>query len=297
MNGQAKEKNGAAAGLQTSALGITVNAALAAVKGLAGFFGNSQALLADAVESATDVLSSAAVWGALRVSEKPPDRDHPYGHGKAEPLVAILISGALLLAAVSIARESIHQILVPHPQPALYTLLVLVAVIVVKERLFRRVAKVGMEVDSVAVTSDAWHHRADAITSSAAFIGILIAILGGPEWASADDWAALLASVIISINSVFLLGPAVNELMDHAPDPRIENEVREIASKVDGVRGLHRCRVRKMGTEYYVDLDVLVNPQLPVVDGHAIAHRVQDAVIKANSRVARVFVHIEPFFG
>jgi cation diffusion facilitator family transporter len=291
------DRAAARAGMRASRLGIAVNAALSLVKGAAAILGNSQALLADAVESATDVLSSLVVWAAIRFSVRPPDIDHPYGHGKAEPLGAAVVSATLLVAAYGIARESISRLGVRHSRPEAYTLVVLVLVVAVKAVLSHRVAKVGDEVGSVAVQSDAGHHLSDAITSAAAFFGILLAILGGPGWENADDWAALFASLVISINAVRLVRPAVNELMDRAPDPSIEFEVREVASKVTGVCGLHRCRVRKMGLEYYVDLDVLVNPQIPVVEGHAIAHRVQDAVITANRRIAKVFVHVEPFFG
>lgn len=281
-------------GMRSTTLGIALNAVLAVIKGTAGILGHSQALIADAVESATDVLGSLVVWAGLRVAARPADTRHPYGYGKAEPLATAVVSLALIGAAIGIAAESVHQIRTPHQVPASYTLAVLIVVIAVKEILFRYVLSVGLSTESLAVQGDAWHHRSDALTSLAAFIGIVIALIGGPGWESADDWAALFASGIILFNAQSILRPAVHELMDRAPNPEIEYDVRQIAATVEGVRGLHRCRVRKMGFEYFIDLDVIVDRELPVHIGHEIAHRVQDAVRASIPRIQKVFVHIEP---
>jgi len=273
---------------------MAINATLAAGKAVAGTLGHSYALIADAIESFSDVLSSFVVLIGLRVAMRPPDEDHPYGHGKAEPLAATIVSLALFGAAVIIAVESVHEIRTPHSTPAPFTLAVLAAVVVIKEILFRYVVKVGESLKSTAVRTDAWHHRSDAITSGLAFIGISIALIGGKGWEAADDWAALLASGIIMFNAYLLLRPAVLELTDSAPGAEIGADVRKVALSAPGVLSLDKCFVRKMGFDYYVDLHVVVDRDMPVWRGHEIAHAVKDAVRAAHPEVADVLVHIEP---
>jgi cation diffusion facilitator family transporter len=281
--------------LRTTVIGVTVNAMLAVGKAVAGILGHSYALLADAAESTLDIVSSAVVWGGLRIASVPPDKDHPYGHGKAEPLAAIVVSVTLLAVALSLAIGSVREILSEtNEAPASFTLLVLVLVIVVKETLARFVLNVGNEVRSTAVRTDAWHHRSDALTSAAAFVGIGVAVLGGEGFEDADDWAALFACGIIAFNGYRLLRPALSEVMDAAPDPEIELEVRDTASRVSGVVALEQCVVRKMGLEYFVDLHVEVDRNITVFAGHEIAHRVKDAVRAAHPHVRDVLIHIEP---
>ena len=275
--------------------GALVNVALSTVKVLAGVIGHSCALIADGMESGLDVASSLVIWGGLKYSTKEPDPDHPYGHGKAEPISALIVSATLTAAALGLAWLSFQQIFVPNRQaPAWGTLIVLMVVIASKEVLFRRVISAGEQIESTAVKTDAWHHRADAITSAAAFLGILIARIGGPGWERADAWAALFACAVIGFNGYRLLIPALAEIMDTAPGPEIESRVRTAAGTVVGVDGIEKCRVRKMGLEYYVDLHVGVDGLISVAAGHDIAHRVKDAVQSADARVADVLVHIEP---
>ena len=281
-------------GMRSTLVGIGVNLLLAIIKATAGVLGNSYALIADAVESTLDVVSSVIVWTGLRISARPPDANHPYGHGKAEPLAAVAVSLALFAAAVGIAIESVREIRTPHHAPAAFTLVVLVLVIITKETLFRYVFKVGDATSSTAVKSDAWHHRSDAITSVAAFIGISVALIGGAGYESADDWAALFASWIIGFNAYNLLRPALAELTDAAPDPKLEKQVRTVAEAIDGVLGTHQCHVRKMGFDYYVDLDVIVAGTMTVSTAHTLAHDVQDAIRQANPLFSKVLVHIEP---
>lgn len=251
-------------------------------------------MLADAVESASDIASSLLVYGGLRIAVAPPDADHPYGHGKAEPLTALLVSILLLLAAAGIAIQSLREIATPHHAPAPFTLVVLVCVIVIKESLARFVLNVGDEVGSTALRTDAWHHRSDALTSAAAFVGISVALAGGKGYESADDWAALLASGIISWNAVRLLRPALAEVMDAAPPPETFAAVRSAASGVAGVEGLDKCHIRKMGFDFYVDLHIYVAGERSVSQGHEIAHRVKDAVRTSYPKVKDVLVHVEP---
>ncbi len=247
-----------------------------------------------AIESTSDIASSLIVYGGLKIASIPPDEDHPYGHGKAEPLAAMLVAFALLTAALAIIIQSIREIQTPHHAPAPFTLYILIGVVIVKESLYRYVINVGDKAQSTAVITDAWHHRSDAITSAATGVGIAIALICGPGYEAADDWAALLASGIIILNAIRLLRPALAEVMDAAPGNGMEQQVRDAALAVRGVTGLDVCNVRKMGLHYYVDLHVLVDGDLPVRDGHEIAHRVKDAIRKAQPRIHDILIHIEP---
>jgi cation diffusion facilitator family transporter len=273
---------------------VASNALLAAIKAIAGILGNSYALIADAIESTSDIASSLIVLGGIKIASTPADENHPYGHGKAEPLAALLVAVALCTAAVGIAIQSIREILVPHHAPAPFTLIVLVLVVIFKEWLFRFVFRAGVKTESIVVKTDAWHHRSDAITSSAAFVGISIALIGGPGYESADDWAALLAACVIVYNGYRLLLPALAEVMDAAPDPEVVEQVRNVAGNVQGVVGLDKCYIRKMGFEYYVDLHVVINGDVSVRRGHKIGHDVRDAIRKAIPEITDVLVHIEP---
>jgi cation diffusion facilitator family transporter len=288
------EPHPALKGMHSSLIGILLNLVLAVGKALAGYFGHSFALIADAIESFSDVLSSAVVYFGLRVAIRPPDDDHPYGHGKAEPIAATAVGLALIAAAFAIAAESIHEIITPHRSPAWFTLIVAAGVFSLKELLFRYVVRVGNTIESTAVKADAWHHRSDAITSGLAFIGIAIALIGGRGYENADDWAALFASFIVLFNGYRQTRSGIAELLDAAPQGGIERDVRHTASSVRGVVDLEKCFVRKMGFDFYVDLHVIVDGDLPVREGHRIAHVVEDAIRSAHPKVAEVLVHIEP---
>lgn len=280
--------------IRTTVLGICVSIVLVFVKLLAGYWGHSYALVADASETATDVLSSALLWIGLRVSTKPADNEHPYGHGKAEPLAAIVISLFLLGAACWIGWNAIEFIKTPHQLPKRFTLGILLLVIVIKEALFRYVLKVGKQINSQAVKSDAYHHRSDAITSIAAFVGITIALVLGKGYESADDWAALLASLLIAWNAIALLRPALNEVMDAAPSGEIVDKVRALAAANSRVQLVEKCYVRKMGFDYFVDIHIQVDGRLSVVEGHTIAHEVKDSLMQSELAIKDVLVHIEP---
>lgn len=279
-------------GLRSSLIGIGFNLVLAVFKCLAGFIGHSFALVADGIESLSDVISSTVVYLGLRLAIKPPDDEHPYGHGKAEPVAAVIVSLALIVAAIVIGTESIRRIETPHPLPEPYTLWVLLAVVGIKLLLSRYVSSVGEGIDSTAVRSDAWHHLSDAITSAFAFVGISIAL-----WtrnAAADDWAALCASPVIIFNAWRQLRKPFAELLDTSPAPQLEEQVRSAASAIPRVIGLEKCHVRKVGFRYYVDLHVVVDGALTVRQGHNIAHDVEDSVLDKVPQIAEVLVHIEP---
>src|SRR5437763_5071378 len=287
-----------ASNLQSAArialVGMLLNLVLAIVKIAAGVVGNAYALIADGIESVLDIGGSAVIWGGLKFAARPPDETHPYGHGKADPLAAAIVAAIVRAAAVGLAVESIREIRTPHHAPAPFTLGVLIVVVAVKEFLFRRVDRLSHEVESTAVKTDAWHHRADALTSIAAFIGISIALIGGPGWESADDWAALFACAVIATNGVLLIGPALHEILDTAPRGDVCGPIREAARRVDGVVGVEKCLVRKMGLQFYVDLHLKVDGDISVRHGHKIAHDVKETIRETDPRIADVLVHVEP---
>jgi cation diffusion facilitator family transporter len=288
----------AASSLQTGArvalFGMVVNLVFAGAKIIGGLLGNAYVLIADGIESALDVAGSLVIWGGLKFAARPPDQTHPYGHGKAEPIAAVVVALGVLAAATGLTIESVREILTPHHGPASFTLAILIVVIVVKEVLFRYVNRVGRHVESTAVQTDAWHHRSDALTSVAAFIGISVSLVGGERWQSADDWAALFACAVIAANGVRLLRPAFYEIMDTAPRGTIVDLVRDAASSVDGVVRIDKSIVRKMGLSFYVDLHVEVDGSISVREGHHIAHAVKQAIRNSDPRIADVLVHIEP---
>lgn len=281
-------------GARVALLGLVVNVVLASAKIVAGLVGNAYVLIADGIESALDVGGSIVIWGGLTVAARPPDTTHPYGHGKAEPIAAIVVAFGVFAAALVIAIQSVREILLPHHGPAPWTLVVLIVAVIIKEVLFRYVIRFGRKVESTAVKTDAWHHRIDAMTSTAAFIGISIALIGGRPWQSADDWAALVACALIGWNGYRLARPAFFEIMDTAPHGKFITSIRQAAGSVPGVVEVEKCRARKMGLDFYVDLHVGVDGNISVHEGHEIAHRVKRAIQHSDSRVADVLVHIEP---
>jgi cation diffusion facilitator family transporter len=281
-------------GARVALLGLLINVVLASVKILAGVLGHAYVLIADGIESALDVAGSIVIWGGLTVAARPPDKTHPYGHGKAEPIAAMLVALGVLAAAAGLAIESVREILTPHHGPAPFTLAILIVVVVIKETLFRYANRVGNNLESTAVQTDAWHHRSDALTSAAAFIGISVALIGGKGWQSADDWAALFACAVIAANGIRLARPAFYEIMDTAPSEKSVRSILAVASSVPGVVEIEKCHARKMGLDYYIDLHVGVDGDISVHEGHEIAHRVKSAIQQSDSRIADVLVHIEP---
>jgi cation diffusion facilitator family transporter len=281
-------------GTRATLIGLLISTVLAAVKILGGIFGTSYALIADGVESLLDIFGSSIVWGSLRYSARPPDLKHPYGHGKAEPLGAMVIAGALLVTSIAIGFESIREIRTPHALPAPYTLIILVGVVITKEVLFRFLVNTGKDINSRAVETDAWHHRSDALTSLAAFIGISIALWKGPDYAAADDYAALFACVIIFFNGLRLLRGSIDDVMDAAPPADVETAIREAAVTVPDVLGTHHLRARRSGMGYLVDLDIIVDSNISVRRGHDIAHEVKAKLMESHLGILNVLVHVEP---
>ena len=280
--------------IKTTYFSIAGNIAMALIKGLAGFFGNSYALIADAIESTTDIFSSILVLIGLTYSSKPPDKNHPYGHGRIEPLVTFLVVGFLITSATIIAYESILNIGTPHELPEPFTLFILGGIIIWKEISYRLVIQKSKETKSSSLQADAWLHRSDAITSIAAFIGISIALFFGKGYESADDWAALFASGFILYNSYLIFRPALGEILDeNVYDDLVEN-IRKVALRVNGIVATEKCFIRKAGMKYHVDLHAIVDGKLSVREGHNIAHHLKDTLRNEMPELGNVLIHIEP---
>jgi cation diffusion facilitator family transporter len=281
-------------GRRVALLGLAINVVIASAKIFAGVLGNAYVLIADGIESTLDIGGSLVIWSGLTFAARPPDATHPYGHGKAEPIAAVVVAIGVLVAALGLAIQSVRELFLPHHAPAPFTLVVLIVVVIIKEVLYRYVIRFGRNVESTAVQTDAWHHRTDALTSIAAFIGISVALIGGEAWQSADDWAALFACALIGANGYRLLRPALYEIMDTAPRGKIVDLVRNAAASVPGVVRIDKSLVRKMGLSFYVDLHVEVDGSISVREGHRIAHAVKRAIQESDRRIADVLVHIEP---
>lgn len=280
--------------LRTSVFSIVGNVLFAIIKFLAGVFGNSYALIADAIESTADVFSSVLVWAGLKYSTRPPDENHPYGHGRFETLSTFAVIGFLVVSATVIAYESIQNIKTPHEGPKVFTLYVLGGIILFKELSFQYVIKKSRQTNSSSLKADAWHHRSDAITSVMAFIGIAFAIFLGEGYEAADDVAALLASGIIIFNAYKIFKPVLSEISDEQIYDDLIRKIREIAITVPGVIDTEKCHVRKMGMDYYVDLHMIVDGTVSVIEGHKIAHDLKDEIQRKIPQVADVLVHTEP---
>jgi cation diffusion facilitator family transporter len=280
--------------------GVFVNLVLALTKVAGGLFGRSSALIADGIESSLDVLSSLMMWGAIRYAERPPDSDHPYGHGKMESLAAVAGSLLLIIAGAGLGLHSIREIFLPqrpagaNSVPASFTLIVLVATIALKEGLFRWVHLRSVSIESKALQTDAWHHRSDAMTSLAAAVGISAALIGGPAWAQADDWAALFSCAVIVFNGLVMLRASIDEVLDAQAAPEIITEILGAVRTVPGVTSVEKCRVRKSGLMRFADIHVRVAGESTVREGHDIAHSVKDRLLDGDFHLADVIVHIEP---
>ncbi|MEI7689292.1 MAG: cation diffusion facilitator family transporter [Candidatus Nomurabacteria bacterium] len=280
--------------LKTTYFSIISNASLAAIKWTAGYFGNSYALIADAIESTTDIFSSALVLFGIKYSSKPADKNHPYGHGRIEPLVTFAVVGFLVISASIIARQAIININTPHELPRAYTLIILVGIIIWKEISYRLVIKKSKETKSSSLKADAWHHRSDAITSVAAFIGISIAVIMGKGFESADDWAALFASAFILYNCYLIFRPALGEAMDEHTHDDFILQIREISKNVNGVIETEKCLIRKTGMKYHVDLHITVDGKIPVKEGHLISHNLKDLLKEKIPEISNILIHVEP---
>ncbi len=280
--------------IRTTLGSVAINIVLAIVKGVIGYLGNSYALIADAIESTSDIFSSTVVFLGLKIATKPADKNHPYGHGKAEPLTIFFVCGFLVISAILIAVQSIRHIFTPHPTPAPFTLYVLAGIILLKELTYRIILARSKTLHSAALRAEAWHHRSDALTSFAALVGISIALYGGPGYEVADDWAALFTAVLILVNAYLLFRPALSEMMDEHKYPELETQIRSLSHEVSGVIDTEKCYVRKMGMQYYVELHLIVDGNISVRKGHEIAHLLKDTLRASLPLIADVLIHVEP---
>jgi cation diffusion facilitator family transporter len=276
------------------ARGMALNAVLALIKIVGGVLGQAYALVADGAESMSDIAISVLIWAGFQWAARPPDQNHPYGHGKAEAVSGLLTALVVLGASVGIGWHAVTEIRDPQRLPHWWTLLILAGVVGTKVGFSRRLDAVGRDTESTALGAEAWHHLSDAMTSAAAFVGISIAVMGGPRYAAADGWAALVASAVIAYNGLKIFRKALNEVMDIAVPAKLENAVRAIAARVPGVANLHKCRVRKSGLSYLVDIQIRVAGDMSVRQGHEIAHAVKDTLLASRLRVSDVSVHVEP---
>ena len=259
-----------------------------------GGVAESYALLADGVVAGRGTFSGLLVWGGLRVSAVPESERFPYGLGKAEPLASLVVSTVLLLAAVGIAVGAAQAIRSPQEVPESFTLLVLVGVLIAKETMFRVLSAQGREIGSRALKTDAWHHRSDALTSLAAFIGITVALTAGEGFESADDWAALVACAVITFNGVRLFRASLREVLDVTAPEEVRDRIREMVQAVPGVDGVDLLRVRQSGLALWVDIHVEVEGEMSVRAGHEIAHLVKDGLMNSDLRILDALVHVEP---
>lgn len=280
--------------IKTTYFSIFSNAILAVLKALAGIFGNSYALIADAIESTSDIFASMLVLFGLKYAKRPADENHPYGHGKIEPLITFIIVAFLVTSATIIAYQSIINIQSPQEMPKPWTLIVLGIIIVWKEISYRIVMKKSIQTNSSSLKADAWHHRSDAITSVTAFLGISFALFMGKGYESADDWAALLASFFILYNSYLIFRPALGEIMEEDLFSDVIEEIRNIANEVPGILGTEKCFVRKSGMKYYIDLHAIVDGNISVFEGHQLSHNLKDKLKSKLPNIGNVLIHIEP---
>jgi len=281
---------------QGSALkSVLVNSGLGAAKLAAGILGHSYALVADACESFGDVVGSCVTFYGLRVAAEPADSDHPSGHGRAETLASAVTAIALVIVAALIFTHAAESVYEPRPAPNPLTLLVLVPVIVIKEFMFHYMRTRGKKIGSLAVIADAWHQRSDVFTSLAALIGITVAWIGGEKWVHADSWAALIASIWLAGTGLWLLGPALHELMEGKVDPALLRFITRSTGDVPGIKGVDKVWARKLGMRLIVDLHIEVDPGITVEEGHRLAHEVKDKLQHELPQVRDVMVHVEPY--
>ena len=277
--------------------GVGLSVGLGVLKLAGGVFGHSAALTSDAVHSFGDALTAAAVWGSLLWAQRPADREHPYGHTRAEAVAGSNVALLLVLSGLGIGWEALTTLAEPSPPPEWYTLWIAFISIVAKEALYRYENHVAQATGSSAVRAAAWDHRLDAFGSLAVLVGLALAYWGGPGWHAADHVAALAVGLVVLWAGGSLLWASVQELMDRQAGPEVLDEVRREASAVPGVLGVEKLFVRKTGLEHLVDIHVEVDPEISVREGHAIGHAVKARLMEQIVTIKDVLVHIEPSPG
>ncbi len=292
MNGSDQELT--RVGWRVTVLGIAVNACLVAIKMAAGIAGRSQALVADAVHSISDFVTDGVVLFGLKAGRKAPDQDHPFGHGRIETLAAATVGLALVAVAVFLAVDAGGSLMsgeIAAPGPL--ALLGAGVSILAKEALYHLTVRAGRRARSTVVMANAWHHRSDAMSSVAVFVGVGAAQID-PAWRVFDAWAAILVALFILRVAVGVLGTAVKEFTDTAPPVDVVSHMERTARSVRGVLDLHDLKVRTTGGLYLIEIHIEVDGALTVADGHAIAEKVETRLGEAVGDVAGVIVHLDP---
>lgn len=276
-------------------LGLVVNLLLGIVKLFAGIIGHSFALIADAVNSIGDVVTTVVVLFALRVAQLPADDEHPYGHTRAEGIAATNVALIVIFSALLVGREAIQRFNSDHAIPPPWTLWIAGANIVIKEGLYQYKMRVGKRTGSAAIIANAWDHRSDALCALAVLIGLAIVRIGGPSFVWADEAASLVIVIAIVWSGIKLFRSSASELMDVQADSEYVDQIRAAALSVVGVEDVETLWVRKSGLEYFADIHIEVDQHLSVAEGHRIGHQVKDHLLESFASLRDVLVHLEPF--
>jgi cation diffusion facilitator family transporter len=282
---------------RAAAWGIALALGLGLVKAVGSVFGHSLALMSDAVHSLVDAAVWGALMGALFVAERPADREHPYGHGRAEALAGAGVALLLLLLAAGIAWQALATLSRRGPTPAGYTLVIASGCAVFQEAMYWYSSRVARRTGSAALRATAWDSRLDALGALAVVAGVAMARWGGPAWHWADHAAALLVAATVFWVGGGLLRENIDSLMDRQAGAEFLHAVRSEATAVAGVSAVEKLRIRKQGLEHLVDIHIEVDPQLTVEQGHEIAHAVKDRLVQAVATIRDVLVHVEPHRG
>ncbi|WP_425541828.1 cation diffusion facilitator family transporter [Bacillus carboniphilus] len=279
-------------------VGIVGNIVLAIIKYVAGTISGSRALVADAVHSASDVAGSFAVWVGLRAAKQPPDEDHPYGHGKAESIAAIIVAVLLLLVGFEIGKSSFESFFEPIEPPKMLAIYAVVLSIVVKEIMFQYKFRLGKRIKSDAIIINAYEHRSDVYSSIAALVGIGASILGGRlgiSWLEYADPVAGLVVAILIIKMAWTLGAeSIHNTLDHVLHEEDTMEMRKAVESIPEVKMINEFHAREHGHYVIVDIKIAVDPHMTVEDGHKVGKRVKE-ILMEESDVQNVFVHVNPY--
>ena len=279
-------------GVRVTLLGIVVNIGLSAVKLLIGVFTGSLALVADGIHSTSDMATDLAVLGGIHLSSRPADSGHPYGHGRYETLAGGVVAGALILVGLYISWDA-GSALYRHVEtyPGIAVVVTAIASILAKEWLYRRTIRIGREVGSAALTANAWHHRSDALSSVAVLFGGIGALLG---WGHADQVAGIVVGGMVFLAGGRTVREVLHELVEGALSAQELTAIQTSVEAVPQVKSWHQLRTRRVGRETFIELHVLVDPDLTLLQGHHISMQVEEAVREASARPVNVMVHIEP---
>ena len=275
-------------------VGLLLNLFLAAIKFIAGIYGRSQALVADAIHSLTDLTTDIAVIAGSHYWSRPPDENHPYGHRRLETLVTVFIGIVLIAAGIGIGWKAISTLQERQAAaPGWIAVFAALASIVCKESIYRWTAIAGRRVKSPALAANAWHHRTDALSS----LPVLIAVAGAkvfPSWSFLDRVGAVMVSLFILHASIKIIWPGISELIDVGAPTETRKTIRDIALKNEGVLQVHDIRTRYISSSIQVDLHIVVEGSITVREGHAIADDVKARIIYAIPEVLDVIVHVDP---